>query len=71
MAERYGSKRLEEACSKIYELSVTPTIRNISTLLQSKKDNKPISKETKPKEKKSYALTRGADYYAKGGEKDE
>lgn len=71
MAERYGSKRLEDACSKIYELSVTPTIRNISTLLQSKKSDKPTAKEARPKEKKSYALTRGAAYYAKGGEKDE
>ncbi len=63
-AERYGAKRLEDACEQVLTYATTPNIRLISSLLKNKHVT-PIPPREKPKE--SHAITRGAAYYSKGG----
>ena len=65
LAERYGKERLEHACGQALAYAATPTIRLIGTLLKNKQETrleKPTSEPTN-----TYAITRGAAYYSKGG----
>ena len=68
LAERYGKERLEKACTRMLEISNTPSVRNITTILKNRKDT-PVSgsADGKPPESNRFAITRGADYYSKGG----
>ena len=68
LAERYGQERLEKACTRMLEISNTPSVRNITTILKNRKDT-PVSgsADGKPPESNRFAITRGADYSSKGG----
>ena len=69
LADRYGSKRLENACERVLAYSSAPSVRNISTLLKNGYDKSVVSKS--PTEKESlnrYGITRGASYFGKGGD---
>ena len=68
MADRYGHERVENACKRALAFASQPSIRNIATILKNKLDL--IKRETaihKTATIKSRGITRGADYYRKGG----
>lgn len=68
LANKYSFKRLENACSRALEYTDQPSIRNVSSILKNGQDRLPKDNIT-PKNRpvKSYGITRGADYYGKGG----
>jgi len=70
LGERYGKERLESACARVHAYGTTPSIRNISSILKSKQDVK--AKTSTAQEQSSnttrYGITRGASYFANGGE---
>jgi transposase len=68
MAERYGAERLESVCAKVLTHTATPSIRIISTVLKNGQD-KPKETETQPEQdySNSYGITRGVEYFRKGG----
>ena len=69
LGERYGKERLEMACMNTLAYGATPSIRNISSILKSKQsksaENAATPKKTQDLER--YGITRGAAYFAKGG----
>ena len=68
LGERYGKEHLEKACARMLEISSTPSIRNITTILKNRQDiSVSGSADGKPPESNRFAITRGADYYSKGG----
>ena len=70
LADRYGAKRLEAACARVLEIMTTPTIRSISTLLKSMRDDKTTSTPS-VEESNRYGITRGASYFGKGGARND
>lgn len=66
LGDKYGHARLEKACAKIMDISNTPTIRNISTILKNGQDR--IPSENIAHNQKSHGITRGAEYFRKGGD---
>lgn len=62
----YGSKRLENACSRVLVLGSSPTIRNITVLIKSGSDRASANTESGT-EHKGHGITRGAAYYGRGG----
>lgn len=68
MAERYSAERIESVCSKVLMHTATPSIRIINTVLKNGQD-KQYESET-PSEtdySNSYGITRGVEYFRKGG----
>jgi hypothetical protein len=68
LADRYGHEKVENACEKAMAYSSQPTIRNISTILKNRQES--IKRE--PERRKTdvgsqYGITRGADYFRRGG----
>jgi len=72
LADRYSHERLEKACERVLLYSNSPTIRNISTILKNGQDKIKTSQtpklEASPESSKRYGITRGADYFRKGGD---
>ena len=65
LCDRYGPVRLENACKRLLSFSNTPSIRTLSTILKNGQDK---AQEQKPqKEPVQHGITRGADYFRKGG----
>lgn len=65
LGKRYGRKKLESACERMLAFSSSPSIRTITTLLKNSRDSdKP---EEKSDSSNKYGITRGADYWKKGG----
>ena len=70
MAEKYGSERLESVCARVLTHTSTPSIRVISTVLKSGQERQSAGCaecSQKPDNTNSYGITRGMDYYRKGG----
>jgi transposase len=67
---RYGARRLEAACARVLEITATPTIRSISTLLKTMRDDKTTSTPS-VEESNRYGITRGASYFGKGGARND
>ena len=68
LADRYGHERVETACSRALNYTSQPSIRNISTILKNKQDT--VSREPDGKKAatgSSRGITRGAEYFRKGG----
>lgn len=67
LGEKYGTQRLENACSQLLTYSSVPSIRNLGSMLKNGQDKTP---KTKPEsaDNSSHGFTRGAAYYRKGGE---
>jgi len=66
LAERYGNKRLENACKRLLAFAQTPSIRTLNAILKNGQDRA----ETPMEETKSdtqHGITRGAAYFRKGG----
>lgn len=66
MVEKYGKEKIEEACGKVLLYTSTPSIRIITTVLKSAPD-KQTKHTDKPDYSNSYGITRGVEYYKKGG----
>ena len=71
LADKYGAKRLEEACEKVLDISPTPTIRNITTICKTGASREESGVKTAKPEDNTYGLTRGADYYRRGGKRND
>lgn len=68
LADRYGHTRLERACQRALAFTTQPSIRNISTILKNGQDSVKKEADTPQNSRGSrYGLTRGADYFRKGG----
>lgn len=65
LGDRYGHTRLENACAKMMDISNEPTLRNISTMLKHGQDRVPVEKVDH--NQKHHGITRGAEYFRKGG----
>ena len=66
LSDRYGPIRLENACKRLLSFSSTPSIRTLSTILRNGQDR--AQQESAPrKEPIQHGITRGADYFRKGG----
>ena len=66
LAERYGNKRLENACKRLLAFTQTPSIRTLSTILNNGQDKAEAPKEEN-KPDTQHGITRGAVYFRKGG----
>lgn len=66
LGERYGGKRLENACRQVLACSSSPSIRNIGSFLKSSK-HAPETKATDDSQNR-YGITRGTGYFGKGGD---
>jgi transposase len=69
LADRYGHERLEKACERTLIYSSSPTIRNISVILKNGQDKVKTDCKKPIDSSNSYGITRGADYFRKGGER--
>lgn len=68
LGDRYGHDRLERACQKIWELTKTPSIRILSSMLKNGQDRVDAGTQVPNTTAKGHGITRGAAYFAKGGE---
>ena len=68
LGDRYGHNRLENACSKVWELTSTPSIRIISSML-GLQDKVRATSPDDTAAPKGQGITRGAAYFAKGGDR--
>ena len=64
LAERYGAKKLENACGQILSISSSPSVRTIGSIL---KNSQPEQQPEQPASSEKYGITRGSAYYGKGG----
>jgi hypothetical protein len=68
MADRYGHDRVENACTRVLAFTSQPSIRNIATILKNRQDAlKGESASQKTATVRSQGITRGADYFRRGG----
>jgi transposase len=68
MADHYGHERVENACKRALAYASKPSIRNIATILKNRQDaliSESVS--NKPTTGRSQGITRGADYFRRGG----
>ena len=70
LGDRYGRKRLENACGRVLAFTTTPSVRNISSLLKNEKALPDLPQPEQPKNINHYGITRGAAYFKKGGEQE-
>jgi hypothetical protein len=68
LSDRYGHERIENACARAMSYSTEPSIRSISTILKNGQDAvKRESGSPKITVGNQYGITRGADYFRRGG----
>ena len=68
MVDRYGHERVENACNRVLAYTSQPSIRNIATILKNRQDAlKSESASPKAATVRSQGITRGADYFRRGG----
>ena len=68
LADRYGAKRLEDACERLLSFTSVPTIRTLSTILKNGQDRLAAPETTRSDSKPvQHGITRGAAYFRKGG----
>ena len=69
LGERYGGQRLEAACKHLAEHGLTPSIRNLNSILKSGQDQ-PAGKAgaSKRSDPMGHGFTRGAAYFRKDGD---
>ena len=68
LADRYGHARLENACNRALSYMGQPSIRSIATILKNGQDkSKDGSGSDRSSASKQYGITRGADYFKRGG----
>lgn len=69
LGDRYGHERLENACTKIWGLTTTPSIRILSSMLKNGQDKIPADQTHHATTSTAHGITRGASYFRKGGER--
>ena len=68
LTSRYGHERVETACSRVLAYTGQPSIRSISTILKNRQDTvAPDSGSQTPGSGRGRGITRGAEYFRKGG----
>ena len=68
LADRYGHSRLENACGRALAYMGQPSIRNIAAILKNGQDKTKVDPENAMGSAgKQYGITRGADYFKRGG----
>ena len=68
LADRYGHIRLENACGRAISYMGKPSIRSIATILKNGQDkSKSETNQSGVASGKVYGITRGADYFRRGG----
>ncbi len=65
LGERYGKALLEECCRHILEISPSPSLRAIATLVKSMKQESATSPSRREKVPTGRGITRGSDYFSK------
>ena len=70
LGDRYGRKRLENACGRVLAFTTTPSVRNISSLLKNERTLPDNPQPEQPKNINHYDITRGASYFKKVGEQE-
>jgi len=72
LADRYGHTRLESACVRALAYTGQPTIRSIATILKNGQDKSAGMPEgSRASAGKQYGITRGAEYFNRGGGSDD
>lgn len=66
LKKKYGSRRLEEACTFLLQQTKSPKYSQIKRILEKKADLRGASSKPEP-EKKTRGFCRGAEYFKKGG----
>lgn len=69
LSERYSKPKLENACERVLEITSIPSVRNISTFL--KNGNTKNDKTLVEKPRGGHGILRGAEYYKRGGGKND
>lgn len=69
LGDRYGHERLENACTKIWELTTTPSFRILSSMLKNGQDKILANQTHHSTTSTAHGITRGASYFRKGGER--
>jgi len=68
LVDRYGHDKVENACERALAYMSQPTIRNISTILKNRQETIRREPETRKADVGAqYGITRGADYFRRGG----
>lgn len=71
LEERYGAKRLENACGRLLAFSSSPSVRVLNTILKNGQDKLPqpdkVQSRNNPVTRTQHGFTRGAEYFRKGG----
>lgn len=68
LAERYGIVRLEDACQYLLSFTAAPSIRTLSTILKNGQERSIGNSDSeKTGHTGQHGITRGADYFRKGG----
>ena len=71
LEERYGAKRLENACARLLAFSSSPSVRVLNTILKNGQDKLPQPEKAQNKKEPAthtqHGFTRGAEYFRKGG----
>ena len=71
LEERYGAKRLENACGRLLAFSSSPSVRVLNTILKNGQDKLPqpekVQSKKEPATRTQHGFTRGAEYFRKGG----
>jgi len=67
LADRYGHERVEVACCRAFAYTSQPSIRSISTILANRQDTVNLSSDNQRASSKGRGITRGAEYFRKGG----
>ena len=70
LADRYGDKRLENACDRSLTYSNSPSVRNISTILKNGQDRVETVKVASLTNSNKHGITRGAAYFNKEDNKN-
>ena len=68
LADKYGHEKVENACTRVLSFTNQPTIRHISTILKNRQES--LKRETdkhRINTGSQYGLTRGSDYFSRGG----
>jgi transposase len=68
LADRYGPARLEAACEYLLSFAAAPSIRTLRTILKNGQERASQQAEHEKAERtEQHGITRGADYFRKGG----
>lgn len=69
LGDRYSHGRLENACNKIWELTTTPSIRILSSMLKNGQDKVHTAQSHHASPSTGHGITRGAAYFRREGER--